>query len=334
AKKPRYEYNLVRVDASQSKITTFMAKSQPETPIGSQIPRSSNANQEQEEEDDDDDEEEEQDTNEDEIHEERHADLPNHNQTQLQYMTNTKELTTINLKSILDLRGKLQTYHSKPLTELFANLTYIGIIDSTRRLCSVQYDVKLLIIDYGSVTNELFYQLGLLNFGNFGTIELQGTDEELSIESLLSVLYKDPNFKPSKSIKEVEQCILEMSEMYREYFQIQFTESGIIKTIPILLKNYMPPLEKLPMFLYRLSTQVSYDDEQCCLDGILRQLALFHIPLSLNEDDDSKVNELNGKLENVLIPQIKRVLVAPNWLKKDVVEVADLPGLYRVFERC
>ncbi|KAH3686474.1 hypothetical protein WICPIJ_002561, partial [Wickerhamomyces pijperi] len=102
AKKPRYEYNLVRVDASQSKITTFMAKSQPETPIGSQIPRSSNANQEQEEEEDD--EEEEQDTNEDENHEERHADLPNHNQTQLQYMTNTKELTTINLKSILDLR--------------------------------------------------------------------------------------------------------------------------------------------------------------------------------------------------------------------------------------
>ncbi|KAG2732663.1 hypothetical protein G9P44_003653 [Scheffersomyces stipitis] len=43
---------------------------------------------------------------------------------------------------------------------------------------------------------------------------------------------------------------------------------------------------------------------------------------------------LDHTLEDVLFPQIKTRFLAPSQLMKDVVQIADLPGLYRVFERC
>ena len=95
-----------------------------------------------------------------------------------------------------------------------------------------------------------------------------------------------------------------------------------------------------------MGTKVSWEDEKLCLDGILKQLALFYIPESFEcsetlKDDDpekpaliNKHQELNDSLENVLMPIIKKKLLATKNLTKDVVEIANLPGLYRVFERC
>jgi len=37
------------------------------------------------------------------------------------------------------------------LTELFANHTFVGILDSWRRLAAIQHGVKLYLIDYGAV---------------------------------------------------------------------------------------------------------------------------------------------------------------------------------------
>jgi DNA mismatch repair protein MLH1 len=37
------------------------------------------------------------------------------------------------------------------LTELFANHTFVGIVDGWRRLAAVQHGVKLYLVDYGAV---------------------------------------------------------------------------------------------------------------------------------------------------------------------------------------
>ena len=37
------------------------------------------------------------------------------------------------------------------LTELFANHTFVGILDSWRRLATIQHGVKLYLIDYGAI---------------------------------------------------------------------------------------------------------------------------------------------------------------------------------------
>jgi DNA mismatch repair protein MLH1 len=37
------------------------------------------------------------------------------------------------------------------LTELFANHTFVGIVDGWRRLAAIQHGVKLYLVDYGAV---------------------------------------------------------------------------------------------------------------------------------------------------------------------------------------
>src|SRR5271163_2207030 len=81
------------------------------------------------------------------------------------------------------------------LTELFANHTFVGIVDGWRRLAAIQHGVKLYLVDYGAVwyylpnldidkSYEFFYQVGLSEFGNFGTIEIQ---DGLDLRELLAI---------------------------------------------------------------------------------------------------------------------------------------------------
>lgn len=341
----RLDYKLVRTDASQAKITTFMSQSQPSR-AESQLERHEDI--------DDDDTTMNQSTNITIIED---GTQPQAKSTQLQSQPNQqafkfvpKERIEVNLQSILDLRENVEKNVNNKLTEVFANLLYIGIVDSKRRLAAIQYDVKLMLVDYASVLNELFYQIGLSDFSNFGTIYFED-DHLLPLRELLNHVFQHPNFKDSdKSIDEVIEVFINMSDMLLEYFSIEITDTDTsdpkLKSIPLLLKNYTPPLNKLPLFLYRLGTKVSWEDEKLCLDGILKQLALFYIPESFEcseilKDDDpekpaliNKHQELNDSLENVLMPIIKKKLLATKNLTKDVVEIANLPGLYRVFERC
>lgn len=341
----RLDYKLVRTDASQAKITTFMSQSQPSR-AESQL--------EHHEDIDDDDTTMNQSTNITIIED---GTQPQAKSTQLQSQPNQqafkfvpKERIEVNLQSILDLRENVEKNVNNKLTEVFANSLYIGIVDSKRRLAAIQYDVKLMLVDYASVLNELFYQIGLSDFSNFGTIYFED-DHLLPLRELLNHVFQHPNFKDSdKSIDEVIEVFINMSDMLLEYFSIEITDTDTsdpkLKSIPLLLKNYTPPLNKLPLFLYRLGTKVSWEDEKLCLDGILKQLALFYIPESFEcseilKDDDpekpaliNKHQELNDSLENVLMPIIKKKLLATKNLTKDVVEIANLPGLYRVFERC
>lgn len=335
-KTKRLDYKLVRTDASQAKITTFMSQSQPI--------RSSNS---QSQLDNDDTVLGDDSTNITAI-EDYATQLPK--PTQPTYKFVPRERVEVNLQSILELREKVEQNVNKKLTEVFANLLYIGIVDSKRRLAAIQFDVNLMLIDYSSILNELFYQIALSDFSNFGSIYFEN-DEELSLRDLLQNVFNHPNFKTSeKSIDEIIQVLSSMSEMLVEYFSIEIihtdTPDPKLRSIPLLLKGYVPPLDKLPLFLYRLGTKVDWEDEKICLDGILKQIALFYIPESFEsnevlKDDDplkpeliAKHQELNECLENVLMPIIKKKLLATKNLSKDVVEIANLPGLYRVFERC
>ena len=94
----------------------------------------------------------------------------------------------------------------------------------------------------------------------------------------------------------------------------------------MLVAGVQPDYNKLPYFLYRLGTKINYEDEQDCLKGILRQIALFYLPEP--SEEESKRNEFEQQLENILFPEIKTILAPKNMLR-DVIQIADLPGLYK-----
>jgi DNA mismatch repair protein MLH1 len=77
-----------------------------------------------------------------------------------EYEVVEKERVPIKLGSIRELREEvLENVHNGiplkyltlELTELFANHTFVGIVDGWRRLAAIQHGVKLYLIDYGAV---------------------------------------------------------------------------------------------------------------------------------------------------------------------------------------
>lgn len=95
--------------------------------------------------------------------------------------------------------------------------------------------------------------------------------------------------------------------------------------------------------------KVDWTSEQSCFSSFLRELAYFYTPGPLlegepepNSSSSNSAKEQNAgdkverwQVQHVIFPCLRRYLVAPkSLLDRDVVQVASLPDLYRVFERC
>lgn len=279
----------------------------------------------------------------------------------IRYTISPKKRVDVNLTSIKELREAVDESTHRELTTVFANLSYVGLVDEERRIAAIQHDLKLFLVDYGSISRELFYQIGLTDFSNFGKINLcSNNSSDLILMNILNLL-NDVKLDVKETII---SKLWEMREMMDEYFSISITcdsneyspDAIRINSLPLLLKGYNPPLSKLPYFIYRLGTKVNWQEEKPCFHDIIYQIALFYIPEIIPKSnilqdtehlttDDEVQNEKNIELikkkeqmmsilEHILFPCIKRRLLAPRKLLKDVVEIANLPGLYKVFERC
>lgn len=244
-----------------------------------------------------------------------------------QYSASAREWQNVQLESIHDLREDLRNSIYRPLTNVFNNLVYIGIVDPEKRLCCFQYDVKMFLCDYAAVLAEFYYQVALAEFANYGEYIVGPT----SLSSILSPLYS--THKDLVPENEVIDRLLSMQNMFLEYFQIDI-DGGMLHMLPMLIKDVAPPTGKLSLFFYRLGAKVNYDDEKRCLQEILQQLALLYIPETIPHSEQTLVENLNRALEHVVFPAVRQRLIAPEKLLRDVVQVADLPGLYKVFERC
>lgn len=77
----------------------------------------------------------------------------------------------------------------------------------------------------------------------------------------------------------------------------------------------------------------------------MRELAYLHVPgpLPINgettESGDNEATEAEKaerwQIQHILLPAMRRYLIAPKRiLDADITQVASLPDLYRVFERC
>ncbi|EPQ29322.1 uncharacterized protein PFL1_03077 [Pseudozyma flocculosa PF-1] len=123
-------------------------------------------------------------------------------------------------------------------------------------------------------------------------------------------------------------------------------------------------LERLPAFLARLGPMVDWEDEKACFETFARELAfacLPDTPLPLapdnqgggerNEDDGDEAAAAAARAEHRRLREKTKWEVQHRWfasmvasvgrfappkslLDRDVVQVANLPDLYRVFERC
>jgi len=275
---------------------------------------------------------------------------------EMEYESSEREPVVCRLVTIKELRAEVRDDMHNELTEIFASHTFVGVVDERRRLAAIQGGVKLFLVDYGMICNEYFYQVGLTDFGNFGTIRF---NPPLNLKELLSLAAEDEkassapageedDFEVEEVVELVSAQLIERREMLLEYFSFEISEEGEIISIPLLLKGYTPSLAKLPRFLLRLGPHVNWMSEKECFATFLRELASYYVPEQLPptpgpEDPEEEVGEeikirrgeINKAVEHVIFPAFRARLIATKSLMKGgVVEIANLKGLYRVFERC
>ena len=277
------------------------------------------------------------------------------------YLTSAKEPIDYNYKTIKNLRASVRDSMHAGLTGVFASHTYVGLVDCNRRIAAIQGGVKLYLVDYGMVSNEYFYQLGLTDFGNFGAIKFE---TPLDIRSLISIGVKHEKVLENPEDEDVPwdtvpnmvtTQLISSREMLSQYFSFEVSPEGELVSLPLLMKGYTPSLAKLPRFLMRLGPCVNWVEEERCFYTFLKELASFYtpeqLPTKVSAGEDAQVGGADGAdelkaeleerrqdmsrvLEHVLFPAFRARLVATKGLLDGVVEVANLKGLYRVFERC
>ncbi|KPM34767.1 DNA mismatch repair protein Mlh1 [Neonectria ditissima] len=274
----------------------------------------------------------------------------------IDYETIDRASVPCRLSSVKQLRAEVRDDMHDELTEIFASHTFVGVVDDQRRLAAIQGGVKLYLIDYGHTCHEYFYQLGLTDFGNFGTIQFSPS---LDLRELLrmaaevernDICSPDEDFDVEALVDRVSSQLIERREMLQEYFSLEISPAGELVSIPLLIKGYTPPLVKLPRFLLRLGPHVDWTDEKGCFETFLRELATMYVPEpmpalpgneeglraeDISEDIRARRQHIRHAVQTLFFPAFKSRLVASRSLMESgVLEVASLKGLYRVFERC
>lgn len=275
----------------------------------------------------------------------------------IEYETNDREQNPCRLASVRELRSDVRDEMHHELTEVFATHTFVGVVDERRRLAAIQGGVKLYLVDYGRACFEYFHQVGLTDFGNFGIIRF---NPSLDLRTVLRIAAEHEkknsedtgteDFDPEEVVELVSTQLIERREMLSEYFSLEISPAGELISIPLLVKGYTPSMAKLPQFLLRLGPHVDWTEEKPCLEMFLRELASFYVPEMLpptpGNAEEAAAEKIDDELrarrkhvrwavEHVFFPAFKARLVATKSLMKGgVLEVANLKGLYRVFERC
>ncbi len=276
------------------------------------------------------------------------------------YTIQPRAPTSIRLASVKSLRASVRDRTHATLTSAFATHTYIGLVDPCRRIAAIQAGVRLFLVDYGLLCKEYFYQLGLTDFGNFGTIRFEpALDIKALIELGVRAEWSEAREMENGDVENnawqdipslVTTRLIERREMLLEYFSMEISPEGGLIGIPLLIKGYTPSMTKLPRFLMRLGPCVNWNDEEECFKNFLQELATFYIverlpnfstgdePGDTNRQEKDEIQrrteEITYALEHVIFPAFRARLIATKELLTGVVEVADLKGLYRVFERC
>ncbi|GJJ10468.1 hypothetical protein Clacol_004694 [Clathrus columnatus] len=253
------------------------------------------------------------------------------------------------------------------LSEILKAHVFVGVVDLNKCLSLIQHKTSLYIVNHASLAEELFYQLGLRQFGNFGEFRL---DPPAPLRTLLSFAVENEDgiekagLQKDRVIEAIAEILITRKEMLKEYFSMVINDDDDIETIPLLLNGYTPNLDKLPLFLMRIGPEVDWQREQECFKTFLRELAYFYVPgpiipgvdpkgkgkakadksqhdpLNDADDDDMDIDSDSTEsekwqIQHVIFEAMRKHFHAPKTLlEHDVVQVASLPELYKVFERC
>ncbi|XP_077160023.1 DNA mismatch repair protein Mlh1 isoform X2 [Paroedura picta] len=255
-----------------------------------------------------------------------------------------------NLTSVLTLQEEISNQAHASLQEMIHNHSFIGCVNPQWAL--VQYQTKLYLLNSTKLSQEMFYQILVYDFGNFGILRLSEPAPLYDL-AMLALDNAESGWTEEDGPKEglaeyIVHFLTKKNEMLREYFSLEIDEHGNLTGLPLLIENYIPSLEGLPMLILRLATEVNWDEEKECFDGLSKECAMFYAIRQQYIMDESDLNggqadesgpgthSWKWTVEHVLYKTFRTYLMPPKKFTEDgtILQLANLPDLYKVFERC
>ncbi|KAE8597185.1 hypothetical protein XENTR_v10016382 [Xenopus tropicalis] len=254
----------------------------------------------------------------------------------------------INLTSILSLQKKIEECGHSSLQDMLRNHSFVGCV--TPQWALAQFQTKLYLLNTTKLSQELFYQILIYDFGNFGIMKLSEPAPlydlaMLALDSTESGWTEEDG--PKEGLAEyIVQFLKKKAEMMADYFSLEIDQEGNLIGLPILLDNYIPPMEGLPLFILRLATEVNWDDEKECFESFSKECSMFYSirkqyileESSSNADNESLTGSSSWRwtTEHILYKAFRTHLLPPKPFSEDgsILQLANLPDLYKVFERC
>ncbi|XP_066534708.1 DNA mismatch repair protein Mlh1 [Hoplias malabaricus] len=250
----------------------------------------------------------------------------------------------IRLTSVKELRNEITQHTHRGLQEMLQNHSFVGCVNPQWTL--VQHHTKLYLLNTTRLSQELFYQILIYDFGNFGVLRLSSPAPLYDL-AMLALDSMDSGWTEEDGPKEgLAQYIVDFlkkkAEMLEDYFSVEINEEGNLTALPLLIDNYTPAMEGLPLFILRLATEVNWDNERECFRDFSKECSHFYsirkqYTLETEATDPQEVEpSWEWKVEHVIFKALRSLLSPPAHFSEDgtVLQIANLPDLYKVFERC
>lgn len=257
----------------------------------------------------------------------------------------------VQLTSVLLLREEIEKSGHKGLCDILSKFTFVGCVNPS--LALIQHETVLYLCDTAAICEELFYQLMLYDFGNVGLMRFTSVLPlyELAMIALDSeeAGWTEADGSKDELAHSVKELLLSKAEMLEDYFSMEIDSDGNLTSIPLILDNFSPPIEGLPIFVLRLATEVDWEKEKECFDGVCREIARFYsricsdavacsnlAPDSLDQPEPEEDQGWKWVIEHVIYAALRKNFLPPKIFAEDatVLQIAKLPDLYKVFERC
>ncbi|CAM9598965.1 unnamed protein product [Lampetra fluviatilis] len=252
--------------------------------------------------------------------------------------------------SLLALQSEIASSKHDGLHEVIKNHTFVGCVDPTWAL--LQHQTRLYLVNTTKLSQELFYQILIQDFGNFGVLRLS---TPAPLYQIIMMALEDPDSGwteedgPREELAEHAAAFLnQRAEMLQDYFSLEIDQDGNLTGLPLLLDNYIPTMEGLPLFMLRLTTEVNWEDEKECFESFCRECSLFYSvrkEFTLETTDETEPSQEASStgfphwkwtVEHSVFKALRSVLLPPGQFAEDgtLLQIANLTDLYRVFERC
>lgn len=191
---------------------------------------------------------------------------------------NPKE--SADLTSVQELLAAIDRQTHSGMLEIIKQCIYIGMADDV--LALAQCKTRLYVLNVVNLSKELIYQQVLRRFAHFNVMHLS-TSAPL-MELLMIALDEEERMGrwcesdgPKGQIAQLNvELLMCKAEMLKEYFSIEIDESGNLCTLPVVLDQYTPDMDRLPSFVLNLGNNVDWESEKECFETLAAAMADFY----------------------------------------------------------